>query len=132
MKNMNKLIITLCGYLYSNKTSAAAIAGVVPVLPAMALGEDPLPWMIGGGGGVFVYLMREPVNRKRAAASVMFSIVLGGVAAPTLALTLIEYFQLSKATGIHYLVALMLGWGWPWLIEDGWPVLRGIVSKGGQ
>ena len=125
---MPYLLATLCSYLYTHKTAAAVVGAAVPALPAMAFDSDPLPWMIGGGGGVFVYLMRDPVSHKRAAGGVMFSIILGGLAAPAMALTAIEYWNLSKNTGLQYLIAVFLGWGWPWLLEDGFPIIKNFFG----
>lgn len=121
---MKKLLLAIAGFLSAHKAFAAVVVGAASALPAIAIGADPWPWAIGASGGAFVYLMRDPVSRKQAFGNTMFSMVLGGIAAPIVAMAVQKKFELFEVQGVELLFAIVFGWGWPWLIEVGLPLLK--------
>ncbi len=99
--------------LSSKSAFAAAATGATAALTSSALGFDPIAWGIGGLGGAFICLRGEPLPRKEAAANIMLSIMLGGIASPVAyAMVAAQYPQLANIPG-QYLIAIVFCFGWP-------------------
>jgi hypothetical protein len=107
-------VIGVTHFTLSSKSAfAAALTGATAAFTSSALGFDPLAWGIGGLGGAFICLRGELLPRKEAAANIMLSIMLGGIASPVAyAMVAAQYPQLANIPG-QYLIAIIFCFGWP-------------------
>ena len=116
------LLTALFGHKLAWATTTGAIAGVT----ASQIGRDPVPWIVGAMAVTVVYAYKKPDNREKALANGVISVFLGGVGAPYMGQILSQY--VSPVYANDWVLAGVLGAGWPWLL----PIALALIKRRGE
>ena len=122
MKFRKRLIIGLTG-LFGSKLAWATTTGVTAAATASQFGRDPVPWLIGAAAVTVVYAYKKPATREHALANGVISVFLGGVGAPWMGNVL--SFYINPLFANEWLLAGIMGAGWPWLV----PIALSVVQR---
>lgn len=125
MKLRKRIIIGLTA-LFGSKAAWATTTGVLAATTATQFGRDPVPWLIGAAAVTVVYAYRKPATREHALANGVISVFLGGIGAPWMGVVMSRYIDPVFAN--DWILAGVLGAGWPWLV----PVAMSIVQRRAQ
>jgi hypothetical protein len=121
-KKFTVLLTALFGHKLAWATTTGAIAGVT----ATQIGRDPVPWIVGAMAVTVVYAYKKPDNREKALANGVVSVFLGGVGAPYMGQILSQY--VSPVYANDWVLAGVLGAGWPWLL----PIALALIKRRGE
>ncbi len=124
MRWKQKIAIALAA-LFSSKAAWSTVAAGVAGTTAHQLGRDPVPWLIGAAAVTVVYAYFRPADKPKAIANGVISVLLGGIGAPFLGAYLVKWEWIDPAPINDWLVAGVLGAGWPWLV----PVLFDLFKR---
>jgi len=121
-----RLIVGLTA-LFGSKVAWATTTGVVAATTATQFGRDPVPWLIGAAAVTVVYAYRKPATREHALANGVISVFLGGIGAPWMGSVL--SFYINPLFANDWLLAGILGAGWPWLVPVGLSLIQRRAEK---
>jgi MFS family permease len=116
-------ITVLLTALFGHKLAWAATTGVIAGVTASQIGRDPVPWIVGAMAVTVVYAYKKPDNREKALANGMVSVFLGGIGAPYSGQILSQY--VSPVYANDWVLAGILGAGWPWLL----PIALSFIKR---
>jgi hypothetical protein len=115
--------VVLAAGLTGKNALATSATALTAAATASQLGRDPIPWLIGAAAVTVVYAYKKPTTREHALANAVISVFLGGIGAPYVATILSRYIDPVFAN--DWILAGVLGAGWPWLV----PIALGVVQR---
>lgn len=118
----NRALVIMTAVFGSKVAWATTTAGVAAATAAQ-FGRDPVPWLIGAAAVTVVYAYRKPATREHALANGVISVFLGGIGAPWTGAIMSRYVDPVFAN--DWLLAGILGAGWPWLV----PIALSLVKR---
>lgn len=120
-----KRILLALTALFSSKAAWSTTAAGAAAVTAHQLGRDPVPWLIGAAAVTVVYAHFRQGDKFKDLANGVISIFLAGVGAPFLGAQLVERELVSPGPINEWMLAGILGGGWPWLV----PLIRDLIGS---
>ena len=138
---MRSLIIFFIWLIEKPAFATSLATGAASTAIATVTGLDPWPWILATLGMVYMIVKTEPnpsktanQMRREALSNGMVSLICGGLGGPATASMANEY---STAFNQPYLLAFLISafWqvvafkGWPWILAEIWPLVKGWFQR---